>query len=124
MIEIGAEIPNLDKVRSALNSYPEIAAKRVQEAIVRSIASIHESTIPVTPVRTGRLRASFETRFGLLWGSLYPTVDYAIYVHEGTRRMLARPFLRWGIDKAYGQIERYFETAVGETLDEVARRAK
>lgn len=124
MVEIKVEIPNLDKVKSALNNYPEIAARRVQEAIVKSIASIHESTIPVTPVRTGRLRASFETRFGPLWGSLYPTVDYAIYVHEGTRRMFARPFLRWGIDKAYSQVENYFETALRETLDEVARRAK
>jgi hypothetical protein len=56
----------------------------------------------VTPVDTGRLRASIRVMSGL--GSLQqivqPNVDYAIYVHEGTRYMKSRPFMFWGAETA------------------------
>lgn len=50
-----------------------------------------------SPVDTGALRSSIQTD-GATPGSLsmrvVTGVDYAAYVHEGTRRMPPRPFLR------------------------------
>lgn len=56
------------------------------------------------PVRTGRLRASIDTEvfttdegIGVRVGS---NVNYAHWVHDGTRRMPARPFLLDALDAA------------------------
>ena len=40
-------------------------------------------------------------------------VEYASYVHEGTRRMAARPFLRKGVDAVRGDIK--------DTIDRIFR---
>jgi len=64
----------------------------------------------VTPVLTGRLRASIHVEgFQAFGGTKVKTgTHYAIYVHEGTRFMRARPFMQWGaeyaVDSTKGQI--------------------
>jgi len=69
----------------------------------------------LTPVDSGRLRASI----GFVPAKFYPSatiktgVHYAIYVHEGTRKMMGRPFLSQGATFAtIGQ-----EAEVGGRLD-------
>lgn len=61
----------------------------------------------VTPVDTGRLRASIGTGFlisaGIGQGGVAivaPHTEYAGFVHEGTRKMRGRPFMRWGVEFA------------------------
>lgn len=57
-------------------------------------------------IDTGRLRASINTRpivhGGLPGVRVGTNVDYAIYVHEGTRHMQANPFLRDALPAARG----------------------
>lgn len=58
------------------------------------------------PVDTGRLRGSINWRIeedalGLV-AIIGTNVEYAIYVHEGTRYMAGRPFLREGLDQVLG----------------------
>lgn len=53
-----------------------------------------------SPIDTGRLRASIVTDIGNMQAKIGPHVDYAIYVHEGTRYMKARPFLSIGYSQA------------------------
>ncbi len=52
----------------------------------------------VTPVKTGRLRASIYTTLGDMGmkATVQPNTNYAIYVHEGTKYMRGRPFMYWG----------------------------
>lgn len=56
------------------------------------------------PVDTGRLRGSINWRLVLEGGTLVAiigtNVEYAIYVHEGTRYMPGRPFLVEGVQQA------------------------
>ncbi len=50
----------------------------------------------VTPVDTGRLRASIGVSLRPMSATIAPHTSYAIYVHEGTRYMRARPYMFWG----------------------------
>lgn len=56
------------------------------------------------PVDTGRLRGSINWRIEFEGGSLVAiigtNVEYAIYVHEGTKHMGGRPFLVEGLNQA------------------------
>ena len=56
----------------------------------------------VTPVDTGRLRASIRVLPSLrtLEATIAPHTEYATYVHEGTRYMRGRPYMYWGAKKA------------------------
>jgi HK97 gp10 family phage protein len=120
-MQIRIEIKNLDKVISALKRSPQKMAKELNDAIKKSIYMIERNAKGRTPVDTGRLRASYETTFAPLVGSISPTAYYAIYVHEGTRYMQARPFLREGIEMGKKSIQDYFEQAVAATLNQIAR---
>lgn len=58
------------------------------------------------PVDTGRLRGSINWRIEIdgkgLVAIIGTNVEYAIYVHEGTRYMAGRPFLVEGLRQALG----------------------
>lgn len=65
------------------------------------------------PVDTGRLRQSIQSRnLALLAAGVGPRVNYGEFVHEGTRRMPARPFLQWSL-----------ESGAMDKIDAVFRRA-
>ena len=123
-VDIRVEIKNLKQIREALAKSPRIVSEYMNRAIRASIFEIERATIPITPVDTGRLRGSFERSFGLLRGEIYPTVDYAIYVHEGTRYMAARPYLAQGVETANQDIQRHFEQELENALEAIAREAR
>lgn len=58
------------------------------------------------PVDTGRLRSSITWRIEVdgrgLVAIIGTNVEYAIYVHEGTTRMVGRPFLVEGLRQVLG----------------------
>lgn len=70
----------------------------------------------LAPVDTGTLMNSISTSFagdgrnGTMTAEIGPTVDYAIYVHEGTSRMPGRPFLTDAFDRRVPG----FEAALGQ----------
>lgn len=72
------------------------------------------------PVDTGYLRGSigysilrFNNRFVL---RIYTNVEYAIFVHEGTRRMQARRFIRDAIEQKQDRIARIVNEALKRGL--------
>ncbi len=54
----------------------------------------------VTPVDTGRLRASIGVSLRPFSATIRPRTNYAVFVHEGTKYMRARPFMLWGAEAA------------------------
>jgi len=66
--------------------------------------SVERYAKQLTPVDTGRLRASINTQpqLGGISAVVSTNTDYAIYVHDGTRYMRARPFMTMGA--AYAQV--------------------
>ena len=74
--------------------------------LARVAAKVETAAKARCPVDTGRLRGSINWRLvmegGTLTAIIGTNVEYAIYVHEGTRFMAGRPFLREGLAQATG----------------------
>lgn len=120
MFGLTIEMQGLDKFLSNLGRYTPIAEKWLNTAIKTSIYDIETKTKPITPIDTGRLRSSFVSDFKPLIGTLENIAPYAVYVHEGTRFMEARPFLEEGINIIKEKIEENFKEAVERTMKEIS----
>jgi len=95
---IAIKITNLPQIKAAFARAPGLMADELNTAIKKSILSIQADSMRNTPVLTGRLRASHTSMFQNLKGSVYTNTNYAIYVHDGTKYMKARPFMQKAVD--------------------------
>ncbi len=77
---------------------------------------------PNKAVKTGNLRRSITSR--VVNGGVYvgTAVEYAQYIHDGTRWIKPRPFLKEGIEDAIDEIRRIVEDFGGQVLEQVAGR--
>ena len=154
MASFGVDIPNLSKLQNALKKYPEIAEPWLQKAIVASAAEVQKNaTRGVLPWKTGYLTQSFGLGIliGRLIGRIWPTAEYAIFVHEGTKPHEIRPkngkalywpgaahpvgkvnhpgtkpnrFMPRILEKAKAEIDRHFLTALDKISAEIVKKAK
>jgi len=118
-------IEGLDQLRRSLKKYPAISAKNIQEAISKSIFQVERKAKPKTPVDTGRLRAGYKHKFGLLTGTLFNPVKYAFKQHENLgfrHRVGEAKFMEKGLVESFGQINKFFSEALEKTLRKIARR--
>lgn len=90
--------PTFKKVGNAFKAIAD--GMELQRQLQIFAFDIERESKRVAPVDTGRLRASIFTSIGNLEARIKPNVNYAIYVHEGTRYMRARPFMMIGFEKA------------------------
>lgn len=124
MSNVKIVIKNLPQVRSAFKRSPIIMTKNLRKAIQAALITVQRQSIINAPRRTGFLKASHMTRMlSNLSGYVQPTADYAMFVHDGTRFMRARPFLRQAVAEKQNDVDRIFAKAVEDTLEEIARRA-
>ena len=79
--------------------------KFLMSEIERITFKIQRFAKQVTPVDTGRLRASIATKLGDLEATTSTNVEYALAVHEGTKFMRGRPFMEQGVQFAKLNIE-------------------
>ena len=90
-------------IRVNRNDLPQVGS-RLNEAIGDAITAFVNDVVafadPETPVDTGTLknRKTIETEG--LSGKVHWEADYALFVHEGTRSMPARPFATNAFEKA------------------------
>ncbi len=92
--------PSLDELR---NKFGDIRIDNFLRDQVQKIAfRVEGEAKKITPVDTGRLRASITTRLGNggFQALVQPNTTYMFFVHEGTRYMRARPFMTWGANSA------------------------
>jgi len=121
-MNVNVEIKNIAQIKAAFRRSPYIMTKNLSGAIRRVSAKVQSQSIKITPVRTGFLRRSHETRFeSPLRAIVKPTANYAYYVHEGTKFMTARPFLADAVEITQGFTDTEFEKAVQDTLDTIGR---
>jgi HK97 gp10 family phage protein len=128
MSAVHIEIKNLGRLMDAVSRYPEISRNRIEEALDLSERDVIELSLKrhgIVPYKTGSLSASFE--FGRVRGPLYrsigPTVEYAVYVNEGTKHMKPRKFMERIAERATPKINRNFEKALEAITEDVARVA-
>lgn len=87
--------------------------ERVSSTLLQRLVLIVEKHAKTrTPVRTGTLRRSItSTVQGANRGIVGTNVAYARFVHDGTGRMAARPFLKRGLEDSRTAIDREVEAA-------------
>jgi hypothetical protein len=151
-LQVNIEVPNLPNVVCAFTGASTIIRSHITSAIRQSITAIEVVAKSVTPVMTGKLRSSWTREISSLSGSLYNTMPYAVYVHEGTkphmisaknRQILAdkkkqiffgkqvmhpgsrkQPFLQQGIDSTENIRQYIFDKEITSAINEIANNAK
>ena len=121
-VSVNVEIKNLPAFRRAMHDSPTIVKPRLDKAIKTGILLISRTSKQNTPVDTGRLRASTQEVFRPLYGEVGTHVNYDIFVHEGTRFMKARPFLRNAYDENKALINEVFERELKGAMDDISRK--
>lgn len=124
MPSYSVKIENLEQIRAAFVKSPAVMTKNISKAIVLSIADIEAAAAPITPVATGLLRSYNERIFMPLEGRFTKLAPYAVFVHEGTRYISARPFLQEALTLEDASIKDRFKKAVQDTLDSISKEAK
>lgn len=107
---------NIPAVSAKLMSNPLRISRAIKRAIQKSALLVERHSKMRTPVDTGRLRSSIKTTLSGFTATINPTVDYAIFVHDGTSRMKGRPFMHWGTEDAEDKIQDVFEREIQGAL--------
>jgi len=112
------KIDGLKQLQKAFRDSPAIAAPILYKAMESSMLDILRKTAPITPIDTGELRRSLKRGITIKPTESVMASDknYAVYVHEGTRYMTGRPFLRTGVKKSYRDVQKNFRDAVDRIM--------
>jgi len=108
--------PSLDEVARKIIKVPQVINKNMPDALKKAAFIVEGEAKKVTPVDTGRLRASIYTTVKSMSAIVQPKTNYALYVHQGTRRMTARPFMKEGMERSQSRIERIFGKSVKTSI--------
>lgn len=120
-MNVQVKIKNLPEIRAAFEKSPRVMTKNLNQAIRKVTLSIGRDSRINTPVDTGRLRSSHYENFTNLKGVVGTDTEYDLFVHQGTRFMKARPFLKQAVDSNESYTDRQFTDAVQDTLNEIGR---
>lgn len=134
MPNITVKITNLPQIKAAFAKAPSLMAKNLNAAIAKTVFDIKRGEFEEYKalgirVITSGLWASIERGQYLknLYGEVGPNVTgspgvpYAGFVHSGTYKMKARPFLYNAVQNKQRSVDDYFKKAVQDTLDSIAR---
>jgi HK97 gp10 family phage protein len=93
----------------------------LSKAIGKASFLLERRSKKLTPVDTGFLRSSIrvETLQSGLTAKVGPNTDYAVYVHEGTRFMRARPFMRQAVMDSDNELQKILDgtgVKIGEII--------
>ena len=96
--------------RSAMDKAAEIMVESIQEKILYGYHDVHGNPPHTEIVDTGRLFDSIKAQVRRVSQNAYATeagtdVPYAIYVHDGTRKLKGRPFITDGILAAQPELK-------------------
>lgn len=121
MAAIEVKIKNIAQIKRAFARAPFLMTRHLNIAIGFAVANIGRDSKRRTPVDTGRLYNSTYWFAHNLKGEVGTKTNYDIFVHEGTRFMRARPYLRKAVNAEDAATQRYFKDAVDRTLDQIGK---
>ena len=87
-------------------------ADRVIRKGAFDILAASQQIVPVAKENGGNLKTSGHVETGTLSATIGYSAEYAVYVHEGTHKMSARPFLREPFDRIAPSILRALDVVV------------
>ena len=103
---------NIPIVSAKLMATPVLINSALKRAVRKSALLVERYSKMRSPVDTGRLRSSIRTRIDDFTATVSPTVNYAIFIHDGTRNMRARPFMTQGAEDATTEIRSVFNREI------------
>jgi len=115
MIEPRFQVVVSQNLKELITRGSELVDNDVASVFEKSLMSIIAVAMKSCPVDTGRLRADIGHRFNRreLEAVIYNTVEYSVFVHEGTRHMSARPYILNAIkDRGEVQMQRDLDREV------------
>lgn len=119
------KIQNADNIARVMAKSPSVMSKHLDRAMNKAVLTIHRESAKRTPVDTGRLRASHNTevkkRNNMIEGRIFTQTNYDIFVHEGTKFMRARPFMKQAIDENEKTLNQFFTDSVDNAIKELVR---
>lgn len=125
MPQVQIKIKNADEIRRAFSQAPNLMNRELKDALNRSAITVQGRSMQNTPVITGRLRSSHVfavSGSGMgMQAVVYPTANYGIFVHEGTRFQRPQPFLKDGLESSADEIQGYFQKATQNVFDKISR---
>lgn len=132
MPDIAIKITNLPQIRAAFNKAPALMTKELNTAIkktaitIQGRESLEYRDLGIQVITSGLINS---IRRGLYLSNLRgevgpnvtgsPGVNYAGYVHSGTRYMKARPFLLNAVNNSDRETQEFFKTSVQNVLDSI-----
>jgi hypothetical protein len=120
---IQIKITNADEIKRAYAKAPAQMTKALSVAIKMAVFLIQGRMTPDIPVLTGRLRGSAYSRFKPLSGEVGTNTNYDRFVHEGTKFMPARPYLRSAAEDSTDEINELFTRATQDVLNDIGKSA-
>lgn len=101
-VELNVKIENEKEVMEELKKYPELINKNLIDYIKLALMGIQRNAKMIAPVDTGRLKTDIRTDLRIqsnqIKGVIFNDVYYALFVHEGTSRMRARPYFKQAVE--------------------------
>lgn len=86
-----------------MNKFPQLRSRfpvvvnAIMSKAIHDVYAKSQQTVPVrkdqSRVLGGSLKASGQVKYSNYEGEVSYSIHYAVYVHQGTRHMAARPFL-------------------------------
>ncbi len=121
---ISLKLKNEAKILQAFRNVPQDMAKELQKAMQKvSVFTAGEVKTVITsgtgmwksPIKTGAMRRGIQVKeVKPLRAIITPasSTPYALFVHEGTRRMKARPFFEITAKVKGKEVQKFFEAVI------------
>ncbi len=127
MIEV--KITNLEQIKAAFKIAPDLMTKQLNDAIHKVLFSIQAETLlnvggqrGIRVITHGLASAAERPpEFSFLKGVYDININYAPFVHDGTRFMKARPFLKKAVDSKKELTDKFFTEAVDNVLSTIGK---
>lgn len=127
-MDVTIRIDQGKNLAAAFAAYPELVAPLLRDASSKSAFTVEGRAKKLSPVDTGRMRASIATSLGVrdrgITSIVQTNVFYAIFVHEGTKRMRGRPFMKQAADASVADIQKFYTQAATDAVKKVASMAQ
>ena len=121
MIGVKIQVTGLKEWGDKLHKMPDNIQRGLRNAIVKSSLVIEgKAKILVSgemvKVQTGRLRTSINTQLNGLSSTVSTNINYAIYVHDGTRFITPRPFMFEAANRSLDEINDIFNHEIEKAI--------
>lgn len=136
MTTLNIQIKNGDKLIRAFREAPDLMAKELQSSIKKvGLFTVGEVKKIITsgtgmwkpPIKTGALRRGIQIRQTNKLRVIITPADitpYALYVHEGTWKMQARPFFKITAKRKNREIEAFFNVVLDNIVKKIINKTK